>query len=157
MGHGFPPLINDVQGHRFTDQIKTMPRQLAQKMGFVMPAVRILDNMQLGANECRIRVKEVDSGKGELFLGSFLIVNPKRLPIDLPGTHITEPAFRPARRPDVLGAARGSLVPRFAVIDPGTVLTTHLSEVLKSHMSELLSYAETKKLLDICRRSIRSW
>jgi flagellar biosynthesis protein FlhA len=148
LGYALLPLINDVQGHRITDQIKALRRQLAQEMGFVMPAVRILDNMQLGANEYRIRVKEVDSGKGELFPGSFLIMDPKGLPIDLPGTHTTEPAFGlPATW--VSSALREEASFRgFTVVDPGTVLTTHLTEVLKSHMSELLSYAETKKLLD---------
>ena len=148
LGYGLLPLINDVQGHRITDQIKALRRQLAQEMGFVMPAVRILDNMQLGANEYRIRVKEVDSGKGELFPGSFLIMDPKGLPIDLPGTHTTEPAFGlPATW--VSAALREEASFRgFTVVDPGTVLTTHLTEVLKSHMAELLSYAETKKLLD---------
>ncbi len=148
LGYGLLPLINDVAGHRITDQIKALRRQLAQEMGFVMPAVRILDNMQLGANEYRIRVKEVDSGKGELFPGSFLIMDPKGLPIDLPGTHTTEPAFGlPATW--VSSALREEASFRgFTVVDPGTVLTTHLTEVLKSHMAELLSYAETKKLLD---------
>jgi flagellar biosynthesis protein FlhA len=137
-----------VQGHRITDQIKALRRQLAQEMGFVMPAVRILDNMQLGANEYRIRIKEFDSGKGELFPGSFLIMDPKGLPIDLPGTHTTEPAFGlPATW--VTGSLKEEASFRgFTVVDPGTVLTTHLTEVLKSHMAELLSYAETKKLLD---------
>jgi flagellar biosynthesis protein FlhA len=148
LGYGLLPLINDVQGHRITDQIKALRRQLAQEMGFVMPAVRILDNMQLGANEYRIRIKEFDSGRGELFPGSFLIMDPKGLPIDLPGTHTTEPAFGlPATW--VSSALREEASFRgFTVVDPGTVLTTHLTEVLKSHMSELLSYAETKKLLD---------
>jgi flagellar biosynthesis protein FlhA len=148
LGYGLLPLINDVQGHRITDQIKALRRQLAQEMGFVMPAVRILDNMQLGANEYRIRIKEFDSGKGELFPGSFLIMDPKGLPIDLPGTHTTEPAFGlPATW--VSGALKEEASFRgFTVVDPGTVLTTHLTEVLKSHMAELLSYAETKKLLD---------
>jgi len=148
LGYGLLPLINDVQGHRITDQIKALRRQLAQEMGFVMPAVRILDNMQLGANEYRIRVKEFDSGKGELFPGSFLIMDPKGLPIDLPGTHTTEPAFGlPATW--VTGSLKEEASFRgFTVVDPGTVLTTHLTEVLKNHMAELLSYAETKKLLD---------
>ena len=148
LGYGLLPLINDVQGHRITDQIKALRRQLAQEMGFVMPAVRILDNMQLGANEYRIRIKEFDSGKGELFPGSYLIMDPKGLPIDLPGTHTTEPAFGlPATW--VTGSLREEASFRgFTVVDPGTVLTTHLTEVLKSHMAELLSYSETKKLLD---------
>ena len=148
LGYGLLPLINDVQGHRITDQIKALRKQLAQEMGFVMPAVRILDNMQLGANEYRLKIKEVESGKGELFPGSFLIMDPKGLPIDLPGTHTTEPAFGlPATW--VSSALREEASFRgFTVVDPGTVLTTHLTEVLKSHMAELLSYAETKKLLD---------
>jgi flagellar biosynthesis protein FlhA len=148
LGYGLLPLINDVQGHRITDQIKALRRQLAQEMGFVMPAVRILDNMQLGANEYRIRIKEFDSGKGELFPGSLLIMDPKGLPIDLPGTATTEPAFGlPATW--VSGSLKEEASFRgFTVVDPGTVLTTHLTEVLKSHMAELLSYAETKKLLD---------
>ncbi|HJR56912.1 MAG TPA: flagellar biosynthesis protein FlhA [Rhizomicrobium sp.] len=148
LGYGLLTLINDVQGHKITDQIKALRRQLAQEMGFVMPAVRILDNMTLGANEYRIRIKEFDSGKGELFPGSFLIMDPKGLPIDLPGTHTTEPAFGlPATW--VSGALKEEASFRgFTVVDPGTVLTTHLTEVLKSHMAELLSYAETKKLLD---------
>jgi len=148
LGYGLLPLINDVQGHKITDQIKALRRQLAQEMGFVMPAVRILDNMTLGANEYRIRIKEFDSGKGELFPGSFLIMDPKGLPIDLPGTATTEPAFGlPATW--VSGALKEEASFRgFTVVDPGTVLTTHLTEVLKSHMAELLSYAETKKLLD---------
>src|SRR5262249_3039865 len=93
LGYGLLPLINDVRGHRITDQIKALRRQLATEMGFVMPAVRILDNMQLGANESRIRVKEVDSGRGDLFPGDLLVMDPKGLPIDLPGRHTTEPAF----------------------------------------------------------------
>jgi flagellar biosynthesis protein FlhA len=148
LGYGLLPLINDVKGHRITDQIKALRRQLAQEMGFVMPSVRILDNMQLGANEYRICVKEVDSGRGELFPGSLLVMDPQGRPIDLPGTHTTEPAFGlPATW--IANTLREEASFRgLTVVDPGTVLTTHLTEVLKNHMSELLSYAETKKLLD---------
>ena len=148
LGYGLLPLINDVKGHRITDQIKALRRQLAQELGFVMPSVRILDNMQLGANEYCIRVKEVESGRGDLFPGSFLVMDPKGGHIDLPGTHTTEPAFGlPATW--VSQALREEASFRgLTVVDPGTVLTTHLTEVLKSHMAELLSYAETKKLLD---------
>jgi flagellar biosynthesis protein FlhA len=148
LGYALLPLINDVKGQRITDQIKALRRQLAQEMGFVMPSVRILDNMQLGANEYCIRVKEVESGRGELFPGSLLVMDPQGRPIDLPGTHTTEPAFGlPATW--ISQAMREEASFRgLTVVDPGTVLTTHLTEVLKQNMSELLSYAETKKLLD---------
>jgi flagellar biosynthesis protein FlhA len=148
LGYGLLPLINDTKGHRVTDQIKALRRQLATEMGFVMPSVRILDNMQLGANEYVIRVKEVEAGRGELFPGQLLTMDPKGQPVELPGTHTTEPAFGlPATWVDQHLREEASFR-GYTAVDPGTVLTTHLTEVLKSHMPELLSYAETKKLLD---------
>src|SRR4029079_18461405 len=148
LGYGLLPLINDAKGHRVTDQIKALRRQLASEMGFVMPAVRILDNMQLPANAYAIRVKEVEAGRGELYPGQLLLMDPKGEAIELPGTHTTEPAFGlPATWVDQ-GMREEASFRGYTVVDPGTVLTTHLTEVLKSHMAELLSYAETKKLLD---------
>jgi flagellar biosynthesis protein FlhA len=148
LGYGLLPLINDVKGHRVTDQIRALRRSLATEMGFVMPSVRILDNMQIGANDYVIRVKEVESGRGQLFPGQILLMDPKGQPIDLPGTHTSEPAFglpavwvEQSLRDEA--SFRG-----YTAVEPGTVLTTHLTEVLKTHMAELLSYAETKKLLD---------
>ena len=148
LGYGLLPLINDTQGHRVTDQIKALRRQLASEMGFVMPAVRILDNMQLGANEYVVRVKEVEAGRGELYPAQLLLMDPRGQAIELPGTHTTEPAFGlPATWVD-RGLREEASFRGYTVVDPGTVLTTHLTEVLKAHMAELLSYAETKKLLD---------
>ncbi len=148
LGYGLLPLINDTKGHRVTDQIKALRRQLATEMGFVMPAVRILDNMQLGPNEYVIRVKEVEAGRGELFPGQLLIMDPKGAAVELPGTHTNEPAFGlPATWVDQ-GLREEASFRGYTVVDPGTVLTTHLTEVLKTNMAELLSYAETKKLLD---------
>ncbi|HXJ01324.1 MAG TPA: flagellar biosynthesis protein FlhA [Micropepsaceae bacterium] len=148
LGYGLLPLINDAKGHRVTDQIKALRRQLASEMGFVMPAVRILDNMQLGANEYVVRVKEVEAGRGELYPGQLLLMDPKGNAIELPGTHTTEPAFGLPATWVEQGMREEASFRGYTVVDPGTVLTTHLTEVLKSHMSELLSYAETKKLLD---------
>jgi flagellar biosynthesis protein FlhA len=148
LGYGLLPLINDAKGHRVTDQIKALRRQLASEMGFVMPAVRILDNMQLAANEYAIRVKEVEAGRGELYPGQLLVMDPKGHAVELPGKHTSEPAFGlPASWVDQ-GLRDEASFRGYTVVDPGTVLTTHLTEVLKSHMAELLSYAETKKLLD---------
>jgi flagellar biosynthesis protein FlhA len=148
LGYGLLPLINDAKGHRVTDQIKALRRQLASEMGFVMPAVRILDNMQLGPNEYVIRVKEVEAGRGELFPGQLLIMDPKGGAVELPGTHTNEPAFGlPATWVDQ-GLREEASFRGYTVVDPGTVLTTHLTEVLKANMAELLSYTETKKLLD---------
>jgi flagellar biosynthesis protein FlhA len=148
LGYALLPLINDVKGQRITDQIKALRRQLAQEMGFVMPSVRILDNMQMGANTYRICLKEVESGQGELFPGNLMVMDPQGRPIDLPGTATTEPAFGlPALWVNQSLQEEASFK-GLTTVDPGTVLTTHLTEVLKSNMSELLSFSETRKLLD---------
>src|SRR5208337_1095666 len=88
------------------------------------------------------------AGRGELFPGSMLVMDPKGMPIDLPGTHTTEPAFGLPATWVAQTLREEASFRGLTVVDPGTVLTTHLTEVLKSNMSELLSYAETKKLLD---------
>ncbi|MDZ4867635.1 MAG: flagellar biosynthesis protein FlhA [Alphaproteobacteria bacterium] len=148
LGYGLLPLINDTKGHRLTDQIKALRRQIASEMGFVMPSVRIIDNMALASTDYVIRVKELQAGKGELQPGQLLVMDPRGGPIDLPGKPTREPAFGlPAAWVDERlrdeATFRG-----LTVVDPATVLTTHLTELLKENMAELLSYAETKKLLD---------
>ena len=148
LGYALLPLINDAKGHRLTDQIKALRRQIASEMGFVMPSVRIIDNMQLGSNDYVIRVKELSAGKGELMPGQMLVMDPRGGAIDLPGRPTREPAFGlPAAWVDE-NLRDEATFRGFTVVDPATVLTTHLTEILKDNMSELLSYAETKKLLD---------
>jgi flagellar biosynthesis protein FlhA len=148
LGYGLLPLINDVAGHRLTDQIKALRRQLATEMGFVMPAVRILDNVQLPAQAYAILVKELAAGRGELQLGQYLTMDPRGGEVALAGTRTKEPAFGlPATW--VAGNLREEAEFRgYTVVDPATVLTTHLTEILRANMAELLSYAETRKLLD---------
>ncbi len=148
LGYGLLPLINDAQGHRLTDQIKALRKQLATDMGFVTPSVRILDNMQLGANNYAIRVKEMTAGEGELRIGQLLVMDPRGDEVALPGESTQEPTFGlPATWVDQ-SLKEESTFRGYTVVDPATVLTTHLTEILKDNMAELLSYAETRKLLD---------
>lgn len=147
LGYGLLGLVNDVQGKRVTDQIKALRRQLAQDLGFVMPAVRILDNMALGNNGYSIRVKEMEAGEGELRIGQLLVMDPSGNSPALPGEPCVEPAFG-LQAAWVLEAHREEAVFRgYTVVDPSTVLTTHLTEVIKDNMSELLSISEVQKLV----------
>src|SRR5690606_20767180 len=93
IGYGLLALINDGRGVKLTDQIKALRRQLASEMGFVMPSVRILDNMQLPANGYVIRVKEMEAGRGEVRPGQFLVIDPRGERMMLPGEETTEPTF----------------------------------------------------------------
>jgi len=148
LGYGLLPLINDDSGIRLTDQIKALRRQLATDMGFVMPSVRILDNMQLPANNYVIRLKETDAGGGEIEPNMLLVMDPRGEPVALPGEDTLEPAFQlPAKWIDKSMKEEASFR-GYTVVDAATVITTHITEVIKDNMPELLSYAEVKKLLD---------
>src|SRR3989338_3838367 len=93
IGYALLPLINGKDHQKLTDQIKALRRQIASDMGFVMPSVRILDNVQIEANSYVIRVKEVESGRGDVYVGQLLVMDPHGGQIQLPGLHTTEPAF----------------------------------------------------------------
>lgn len=148
IGYGLLPLINEENNRKLTDQIKALRRSLAIELGFVMPSIRIQDNMQLEPNEYNIYIKEVKSGKGELRPTQLLVMDPRGENITLPGENTFEPTFGlkamwidPSYREEAM--FRG-----YTVVDPATVVTTHITELVKENMPELLSYAETQKLLD---------
>ncbi len=148
LGYGLLPMINAEGGQRLTDQIKALRRQLAQDAGFVLPSVRIQDNLQLPANTYVVRVKEIEAGRGELRPNMLLVMDPKGEQISLSGEETTEPTFGlPAMWVDA-GVREEALFRGYTVVDPPTVITTHLTEIVKDNMAELLSYAETQKLLD---------
>ncbi|HVZ99578.1 MAG TPA: flagellar biosynthesis protein FlhA [Caulobacterales bacterium] len=147
LGFGLLPLINDVTGRRLTDQIKALRKTLAQDLGFVMPSVRILDNVQLPPDNYSVRVREMDAGSGKLKIGALLAMDPAGMGVALPGEPVKEPAFGLDavwidERAREEASFRG-----YTVVDPATVLSTHLTEIIKEHMSELLTFAEVKKLI----------
>jgi len=147
IGYGLLSLINDLDGRRLTDQIRALRKTLAAEYGFVMPPVRILDNMRLPSQGYAIRIKEMESGSGEVRLGSLMAMDPRGGQVDLPGEHMREPAFGlPATWIDE-GLREEATFRGYTIVDPATVLTTHLTEILKDNMADLLSYSETQKLL----------
>ena len=149
LGYGLLSLINGAgDGQRLTDQIKALRRQLASDMGFVMPSVRIQDNMQLSANAYVIRIKEIEGGRGDLRPNMLLVMDPRGEEITLPGEKAQEPTFGlPATWIDATNREE-AMFRGYTVVDAGTVITTHLTEVIKDNMAEMLSYAETQKLMD---------
>jgi flagellar biosynthesis protein FlhA len=147
LGYGLLGLINDLEGRRLTDQIKALRRTLATDYGFVMPSVRILDNMRLPSQGYAIRIKEMEAGAGEVRLHHLMAMDPRGGQVELPGEHLREPAFGlPATWIDD-GLREEATFRGYTIVDPATVLTTHLTEILKENMPDLLSYAEVQKLL----------
>ena len=147
LGYSLLSLINDLEGRRLTDQVRALRRSLAQEYGFVMPSVRILDNMRLGTQGYAIRIKEMEAGQGEVRLGSLMAMDPAGRQVELPGEHTKEPAFGlPATWIDE-SLREEATFRGYTIVDPSTVLTTHLTEILKENMADLHSYAEVQKLL----------
>ena len=149
LGYGLLSLVkeDDSGTDRLTEQIKALRRQLASELGFIMPPVRILDNMQLEPNDYKVKIKEVEAGHGQIFANQLMIMDPMGKDIQLPGVHTIEPTFGlpatwidPALRDEA--ELRG-----YSIIDPSTVISTHLTEVLKANVSDLLSYANVQSLL----------
>jgi len=148
MGYALLALVNGPDGQdRLTDQIKALRRQLAAELGFVMPSVRILDNVQLDANAYVVRVKEIEAGTGQIFPGQFMAMDPMGGQVQLPGQHMLEPTFGlPATWIDASLRDQAQLK-GYTVVDAATVVSTHLTEIIKAHVSELLSHVEVQKLL----------
>ena len=148
LGYGLLPLINYSKGHRLTEQIKALRKQMAKDMGFVIPPVRIQDNMQLPSNTYVIKVKEIECGRGDIRPDMLLVMNPSGDKISLPGEETTEPTFGLPAMWVAENYREEALFRNMTVVDPPTVVTTHLTELIKDNMADLLSYAETQKLLD---------
>jgi flagellar biosynthesis protein FlhA len=148
IGYALLPLVNSPDGQdRLTEQIKALRRTLASDLGFVMPSVRILDNVQLESNTYIVKLKEVDSGQGQVYPGQFMAIDPMGGRIQLPGQHTIEPTFGlPATWLEA--SLRDEAQMRgYTVVDAATVISTHLTEILKANVGELLSYVELQKLL----------
>jgi len=135
-------------GARLTEQIKVLRKSFAQEMGFILPPVRVQDNMELAAEAYCFRIKEIEAGKGELRPGMLLAMNPAGGYPEMDGERTKEPTFGlPAvwisevRRQDAI--FRG-----YTVVDLPSVLITHLTELVREHLSEMLSFAETQKLVE---------
>jgi flagellar biosynthesis protein FlhA len=148
LGYGLLSLVNGEKGKRLTDQIKMLRRQVAEESGFIMPSVRIQDNLQLGSSDYLIRIKEIEAARGELRSSMLLAMDPMGQPISLAGEETVEPAF--GLQAKWIGHSLREEAERrgYTVVDAITVLTTHLTEAVRDNISDLLSYADTQKLLD---------
>lgn len=148
LGYGLLPLVQGEGENKLTVQIKGLRKQLAEEMGYILPAVRIQDNLQLQANEYMVRIKEIEGGRGDVRPNMLLCMDPTGEPISLPGENTTEPTFGlPAMWLDKRYKEEANFK-GYTIVDAPTVITTHLTELIKENMSDLLSYTETQRLLD---------
>lgn len=148
IGYSLIQLVDNAQGGSLLQRIKAMRKQLAVETGLIIPPVRIRDNLQLGSREYQILIKGVSVVKGEVLPSHFLAINPGNVTEKPKGIETLEPAFglqafwipeEERERAQFLG---------YTIVDPATVISTHLTEVIKSHAHELLGRQETQHLIE---------
>ncbi|HHW92839.1 MAG TPA: EscV/YscV/HrcV family type III secretion system export apparatus protein, partial [Firmicutes bacterium] len=153
LGYALVPLADPQQGGDLLERIVLLRKQLALELGFLVPTVRVRDNMQLAPNEYSISVRGLKTAGGELLPGHLLAMRPEEEGKEIAGIPTREPTFGlPAlwipeeRRQEAERA-------NYTVVDLPAVLATHLTEVIKEHIHELLGRQEVKTLLDSLRES----
>jgi flagellar biosynthesis protein FlhA len=149
-GYGLIPLADTQQGGDLLDRVIMIGRQCAIEMGIIVPVIRIRDNVQLKANEYVIKIKGDEVARGELLLNNYLAMSPGYEDADdsITGIDTIEPAFGlPAIWIDETVKEQAELA-GYTVVDPPSVVATHLTEVIKKHSHELLGRQETRSLVD---------
>ncbi|MFT8242858.1 flagellar biosynthesis protein FlhA [Roseomonas sp. BN140053] len=147
LGYGLLPLAAG-EAPRLTEQIRNLRRTVAQELGFVLPSVRLQDNLELPPDHYVIRVKEIEAGRGQLRPPLHLAIDPSGNTPNIPGETCQEPTFGlPALWIEEMHREH-ALALGCTVVDAAGVLATHLTELVRENVAELLSHAETQKLLD---------
>jgi flagellar biosynthesis protein FlhA len=148
VGYRLIPLVDTHQGGELMGRIKSVRRKLSQELGFLVPPVHIRDNLDLGPNTYRISLMGVPMGESEVHNDRLLAINPGRVQEGLQGIATRDPAFglealwiEPGQRETAQSLG-------YTVVDPATVVATHLSHILQSHAHELLGHQDVQQLLD---------
>ncbi|MGD2097748.1 MAG: flagellar biosynthesis protein FlhA [Desulfobacterales bacterium] len=153
VGYGLIPLVDIEQNGQLLDRIKSLRRQIARELGIIVAPVHIQDNMRLKAGEYSILLKGNDVAKGELLTNYYLAMNPNAIEEKIDGIPTREPTYGlPALwiKEDVKEHA---LTKGYTVVDLATVLTTHLSEIVKQHCHEMLGRQDVQQLLDTLKET----
>jgi flagellar biosynthesis protein FlhA len=148
MGYGLIRYVDASQGGDFLDRIKSIRRQIALELGLLVPPVHITDNLQLNPRQYAILLKGVQIAKGELIQDHLLAINPGTAREEIAGVATVEPAFGLQARWIKAQERERAQLAGYTLVDPATVLATHLTEIIKSQAYELLGRQETKALLD---------
>ena len=153
IGYSLIPLVDTGQGGDLLDRIVMIRRPCALELGLVVPTIRIRDNIQIKPNAYIIKLKGVEIAKGELMLDHYLAMNSGTVFEEVPGIETTEPAFGlPALWiPD--SEREQAELNGYTVVDAVSVLATHLTEVIKSHASEILGRQEAQNLVDNLKKT----
>ncbi len=148
IGFQLIPLVDEKQGGQMLGRVKTLRRHLAQELGFLIPPVHISDNLRLKAREYVVSLRGIEIGRWQTEGNCLLAVSTEAQPRPLPGKETHEPAWGAPARWIQPAVEEEALAAGYSVVDQGTLIGTHLGELIRRHAYELLGRAETKRLLD---------
>jgi flagellar biosynthesis protein FlhA len=148
VGMGLVPLVDAQKGGQLLSRVKSMRKNLAQQLGFLVPSIHITDNLSLREREYVIYLRGVEIARWELRRDCLLAISSNADAPDLPGQDTREPAFDVPAKWIALQTQGQAIAAGYAVVDPTSVLAAHLAEVIKHNANELLSRHETKRLID---------
>lgn len=148
LGYSLIPLVDKEQGGDLLERITMIRKQIAMELGIIVPYMRIRDNMQLNPNEYSIKIKNSRVTKGDLIVGSYLAMNPGNVMEEIAGIPTVEPAFNlPAIWISEDQRERGELL-GYTVVDPTSVLATHITETIKKYAPDILDREIVKELIE---------
>ena len=153
VGYGLIPLVDIEQGGQLLDRIKSLRRQIARELGIIVAPVHIQDNMQLKPGEYTILLKGNEIARGELMANYYLAMNPNTNDEKIDGIATQEPTYGLPALWIKEEVKENALAKGFTVVDLATVLTTHLSEIIKRHSHELLGRQDVQQLLDAVKET----
>jgi flagellar biosynthesis protein FlhA len=147
-GYGLIPLVDTNQGGDLLDRIVMIRRQLAIELGMVIPVVRIRDNIQLQPNEYRLKIRGNVMANGELLLDHYLAMSPGTDDDVIVGIDTVEPSFGLPAKWITEDMKEEAEILGYTVVDPPSVVSTHITEIIKTNAYDLLGRQETKQLID---------
>ena len=152
-GYALIPLVDVDQGGDLKDRVAAVRRQIALELGIVVPSVRIRDSIQARPNEYVVKIKGVEVARGEVLSDCYMAMNPGTATEEIEGTHTREPAFGlPAIWIPAARKAEAEML-GYTVVDPASVIATHLSEIIKANAPELLSRQDVQNLIDNVKKT----
>ncbi|MCI9185903.1 MAG: flagellar biosynthesis protein FlhA [Oscillospiraceae bacterium] len=152
-GYSLIPLVDESTGGKLISRIVIFRRQYAQDMGFVIPSIRLHDSSALGTNQYIVRIKGEEVARGEILVDYYLALEPTNPMGEIDGIETVEPAYGIPSRWILPENKEMAEIYGYTVIDPLSVMQTHLSEVIKRHSYELLTRAETMQLVENLKKS----
>jgi flagellar biosynthesis protein FlhA len=152
LGYQLIRLADVNQGGDLLERVRTMRRKVASEYGFLMPQVRIRDNLQLQPNQYEIKLKGISIGFGDIYPNKFLAMSSGLVIETVSGIETKEPAFGLDAVWVDQEKKEDAILKGYTVVDPSTVMTTHLSEMVKKHSEELITRQDVQKLLDSLKK-----